>query len=30
LFYEQMEGMATGWEKAAMNTGHSMGNYGFM
>nr|CAH0106100.1 unnamed protein product [Daphnia galeata] len=30
LFYEQMEGMATGWEKAAMNTGHSMGNYGLM
>jgi hypothetical protein len=30
LFYEQMEGLAAGWEKAAVNTGHSMGTYGFM
>ena len=30
LFYEQMEGMAGGWEKAAAVTGHSMGNYGLM
>jgi len=30
LFYEQLEGMASGWDKAAETTSHSMGNYGLM
>jgi len=30
LFYEQMEGLAVGWQKASLTTGHSMGDYGFL
>jgi len=30
LFYEQMEGLAAGWQKASLATGHSMGDYGFL
>lgn len=30
LFYEQMEGLAAGWQKASLTTGHSLGDYGFL